>query len=120
MYRLLMVSKMVFLHKEGSRGRPRGSRFVWVIMCVWATPGMPKSYLSLTFDQDIDVQSFEIIFSISNSDNDKMNRKPKKICLIFIFYIYFSKNKSYFMGIFKELFCDPKWSNHIFTLKHVA
>ena len=33
---------MVFLNKEGSQGRPRGSRSVWVIMCVWATPGMPK------------------------------------------------------------------------------
>ena len=34
-----ICSKMVFLHKEGSRSRPRGSRFVWVIMCVWATCG---------------------------------------------------------------------------------
>ena len=60
--KLLILSKMVFLHKKGLRGLARGSRFVWVIMCVWATPGMPKSYLSPTFDQDIDVLNFEIIF----------------------------------------------------------
>ena len=39
MLNLLIVSKMVFLHKEGSRGRPRGSRFGRVIMCVWPTLG---------------------------------------------------------------------------------
>ena len=76
---LLIVSKMVFLHKEGSRGRPRGSRFVWVIMCVWATPGMPMSYLSPTFDRDIDVQSFEIIFSTQNRPNEITSRKQKSL-----------------------------------------
>ena len=30
---------MAFLHKEGSRGRPHGSRFVWVIVCVRPTLG---------------------------------------------------------------------------------
>ena len=30
---------MIFLHKEGSRGRPRGFRFVWVIICVRPTLG---------------------------------------------------------------------------------
>ena len=74
---LLIVSKMFFLHKEGSRGRPCGSRFVWVIMCVWATPGIPKSYLSPTFDQDIDVQSFEIIFPTPNGPNEKASREQK-------------------------------------------
>ena len=53
--KLLILSKMVFLDKKGLRGLARGSCFVWVIMCVWATPGMPKSYLSPTFDQDTDV-----------------------------------------------------------------
>ena len=76
---LLIVSKMVFLHKEGSRGRPRGSRFVWVIMCVWATPGMPMSHLSPTFDRDIDVQSFEFIFSTPNQPNEKSSRKQKSL-----------------------------------------
>ena len=38
-----MVSKMFFfLHKEGTRGRPHGSRFVWVIMCV--RPKVVKLY----------------------------------------------------------------------------
>ena len=37
--RKLIVSKIVFLHKEGSRGCRRGSRFVWVIMCVRPTLG---------------------------------------------------------------------------------
>ena len=41
--KLLILSKMVFLHKKGLRGLVRGSSFLWVIMCVWATPGMPKS-----------------------------------------------------------------------------
>ena len=48
--KLLIRSKMVFLHKKGLRGLARGSSFEWVIMCVWATSGMPKSYLSPTFD----------------------------------------------------------------------
>ena len=39
--------------------------------------------------------------------------------LIFKLNIYFSENIKYFRGIFGELFCDPKWSNNIFTLKHV-
>jgi hypothetical protein len=55
---------MGFLHKKDLRGLARGSRFVWVIMCVWATPGLPRSYLSPTFDQDIDAQSFEMKFLI--------------------------------------------------------
>ena len=55
-----MVSKM----SGGVSNRPRGSRFVWVILCVWASPGMPELYLLPTFDRDIDVQSFEIIFDI--------------------------------------------------------
>ena len=68
---------MVFLHKKGSRGRLRGSRFVWVIMGVWATPGMPMSYLSPTFDRDIDVQSFEFVFrhQISQMRNQVENKK---------------------------------------------
>ena len=61
----VIVSKIIYLNKEGSRGRPRGSRFVWVIMCFWATPGMPKLYLLPTFDQDIDIQSFEKKISIA-------------------------------------------------------
>ena len=38
--------------KEGSRGLPRGFRFVWVIMCVWAIPEMPKLYLFRTFSRE--------------------------------------------------------------------
>ena len=92
---------------------------MWVIMCVWATPGMPKSYLSLTFDQDIEVQSFEIIFSTPKRANEKTSRKLKKFGLIFIFNNYFSENKKYFKESFFELFCDLGWSNCIFTLKLV-
>ena len=92
---LLIVSKMVFLHKEGSRGRPRGSRFVWVIMCVWATLGIHLLPVLPTFDRVRDVWNFEIIFLISNRDNDKTHRKQKKMRLIYIFYIYFSENINY-------------------------
>ena len=111
---------MVFGHKDGSCGRPGCSRFVWVIMCVWATPGMPKSYLSPTFDQDIDIQSFEIIFLTPNWPNEKTSRKQKKFGLIYIFNNYFSENSNYFKESFAELFSDLKWSNCIFTLKVVA
>ena len=77
-------------------------------------PGMPKSYLSPTFDQDIDVQSFEIIFLTPNRPNKKTSRK-KKFGLIFIFNNFFSENSNYFKESFAELFCDLKWSNCIFT-----
>ena len=33
------IKLFFFLHKEGSRSRLRGSRFVWVIMCVRPTLG---------------------------------------------------------------------------------
>ena len=49
-------------------------------------------------------------------------KKPienKKMFLIFIFNIYFSENIKYLRGILGELFCDPKGSNNIFTLKYV-
>ena len=39
---------MVFLHKEGSRGRPCGSRFVCVIMCVRPTLGYRRG-LSINY-----------------------------------------------------------------------
>ena len=90
---LLIVSKRVLVPKEGSRGRPRGSRFVLVIMCVWATPGMPKSYLSPTFDQDIDVQSFEIIFLTPNRPNEKTSRKQKSLAWYLSLIIIFQKIK---------------------------
>ena len=51
--KLLILSKMVFLHKKGLRGLARGSRFVWVIMCVWAPLGMHLLPLLPTFDRDI-------------------------------------------------------------------
>ena len=34
--KLLILYKMVFLHNNELRGLACGSRFVWVIMCVWA------------------------------------------------------------------------------------
>ena len=68
---------MVFLHKEGSCGRPRGARFVWVILCMWATLGMPKVYLLPPFDQDIDVKSSEINILILNRPNEKTSRGQK-------------------------------------------
>ena len=80
---------MVFLHKEGSCGRPRGSRFVWVILCMWATLGMRKVYLLPTFDRDIDVQSFDIIILIPNRSNEKTSRE-QKIGLILILNNHFS------------------------------
>ena len=39
--------------------------------------------------------------------------------LIFVFDIYFSENIKIFKGNFWGIFCDPMWSNKIFTLKHV-
>ena len=51
--KLLILSKIVFLHKKGLRGLARGSRFVWVIMCAWAPLGMHLLPLLPTFDRDI-------------------------------------------------------------------
>ena len=39
--KLLIVSKMVFLHKKGLLSLAHGSPLVWAIMCVWAPLGMP-------------------------------------------------------------------------------
>ena len=61
---IAVARKMFFLHKKGLRGLARGSRFVWVIMCVWAPLGMQMLLLLPSFDRDIDVRNFEIIFSI--------------------------------------------------------
>ena len=49
--KLLILSKMVFLHKKGLRGIARGSRFVWVIICVWAP--LEKHLLPLWNGPDI-------------------------------------------------------------------
>ena len=53
--KLVILSKIVFMHKKALRGLARGFRFVWVIMCAWAPLGMHLLYLLLTFYQDIDV-----------------------------------------------------------------
>ena len=60
--KLLIVSKIVFFKKKGLRGLARGSRFVWVIICVWAPLGMQMKLLTRSFDQDIDVRNVEIFF----------------------------------------------------------
>ena len=59
--RTLIVSKMFFLHKEGSRGRPRLPFRVGHHVCLGPT-GDASVALVCSFDQDIDVWNFEIIF----------------------------------------------------------
>ena len=97
--KLLILSKIVFLHKKGLRSLAHGSRFVWVIMCV-APLGMHVLPLLPTFDRDIAIWNFLIIFLISNRHNDNTNRKPKKltwylyfICIFPNIYIRFKGNK---------------------------
>ena len=95
---LLIVSKMVFLHKEGSRGRPRGSRFVWVIMCVRPTLGyLHRIHLSY-LTQIQTSKGLKKFFLIPNQPNEKTSRKQKKFGLIFFFNSYFSEFFLIFQG----------------------
>ena len=64
MNKLLILIKMVFLHNKGLLSLAGGSPLVWVIMSVWAPLGMQMKLLQRSFDQDIDVQYFEIILSV--------------------------------------------------------
>ena len=57
-YTQLIVSQMFFLHKKGSGGRQHGSRFLWVIMCVWHNWGYLHRFhpSNLTEIQTFDTQ----------------------------------------------------------------
>ena len=66
--------KMFLLHKDVSRRRPRGSRFVWVIICVRPTSGYLHC-IHISHLTEIQTSKILKLFDIPNRPNGKTSRK---------------------------------------------